>query len=132
VTRRLLALAALSVAALATAASGSAKVETTAPPEVISVTITITDSSVRMAPRVAQRGAIARFTLVNLGKKPHTFVLGHLRHGSGEQTGFKKALKPNERSILILFLDYRGTIPYGPQLPADKAKPKMKGTFKIV
>ncbi len=85
-----------------------------------------------MSPKLAQRGSMGRFILVNTGKKPHTFVLGHERRGTGVQTGFKKALKPSQQSVLILFLDFRGAIPYHSPLPADKSKPRMQGIFRIV
>lgn len=123
--------AALAVA-LVPAAQSAVQPRTTAPPEVVAIKITITDGAVHMSPRRAQRGAVARFILLNIGKKPHTFLLGHLRRGTGVQTGFVKALKPNEQSILILFLDYRGAIPYRCTLPADRPKPRMKGIFTII
>jgi len=47
------------------------------------------------------------------------------------QTGFNATVKPGQTKILILFLDVRGTIAYGPGLPADRNKPGMKGTFSI-
>lgn len=84
-----------------------------------------------MSPKRAQRGSLAQFILVNRGTKPHTFKLGHKRRGTGSQTGFTKALKPNEQSVLIVFLDYRGKLPYVGSLPADRSKPGMKGTFTI-
>lgn len=128
---------AASTLALIPAAHGSAIPrtaipETTAPPEVVTIKITITDSSIHMSPKVAPRGGIARFILLNVGKKRHVFALGHLRHATGAQTGFVKALGPAQQTILILFLDYRGTLPYLGTLPADRLKPAMKGTFKIV
>ena len=75
---------------------------------------------------------MGRFILVNTGKKPHTFVLGHERRGTGTQTGFTKSLKPHQQSILILFLDFRGSLPYRATLPADRSKPAMQGTFRII
>ena len=128
----LLALATALTAAFVPAAQGSVPPGTTAPPEVVAVKITITDKAIQMSPKRAQRGAVARFILVNIGKKPHTFALGHERRGTGTQTGFHKSLKPNEQSILVLFLDYRGKIPYLCTLPADRAKPGMRGTFTII
>ncbi len=128
-------LAALGVATAVTmvaAAQGSARPTTTAPPVVVPVKITITDTAIRMTPKVAVRGAVARFILVNRGTKRHTFLLGTLKHGTGRQTGFVKTLKPSEQSILVLFLDFRGTLPYTAPLPADKSKRAMKGLFKIV
>lgn len=117
---------------LVPATHSSAQPLTTAPPEIVTVKITITDTRIHMHPKVAPRGDIGRFILINVGKKPHTFALGHQKRGTGSQTGFTKSLKPSEQSILILFLDYRGVLPYLGTLPADRKKSGMKGTFKIV
>ena len=131
VKRGLLAAAAASTAAFVPAAHGTTPPRTTAPPPVVSVKVTITDSRIAMHPKRGQRGAVARFILSNLGKKPHTFKLGHERHGTGSQTGFTKTLRPAEQSIHVFFLDYRGKLPYVAPLPADRANPAMKGTFTI-
>jgi hypothetical protein len=128
---RIFALAAACAGAIVPAAHSSARPETTAPPPVVTIKVMITDSRISMSPKRAQRGAMARFILLNLGKKPHTFKLGHQRHGTGTQTGFTKPLKPSEQSILIFFLDYRGRLPYLSPLPADRSKPAMKGFFTI-
>jgi hypothetical protein len=127
-----LVLGAASAVALAAAAQGAAQMQTTAPPAVAPVRVTITDSKISLTPSRAQRGTYARFLLVNLGKKPHTFTIGHLKHASGEQTGFKKELRPNETAIVFLFLDYRGALPYLSSHPADRSKPGMRGVFRIV
>ena len=129
--RRLFALAATSAVVLAPAAQGSFGPQTTAPPPVVTIKVTITDSKIAMIPKRAQRGVMARFILVNLGKQPHTFKLGHERHGTATQTGFTKALKPSAQQILIYYLDYRGRLPYLSPLPADRSKPGMKGIFTI-
>ena len=129
---RLFALAAVSAVALVPAAQSAGQPQTTAPPPVSNIKVIITDSGITISPKLAQRGSMGRFILVNQGKKPHTFVLGHERRGTGVQTGFKKALKPSEQSVLILFLDFRGAIPYHSPLPADKSKPGMQGIFRIV
>jgi hypothetical protein len=129
---RLFALAAASAVALVPAAQSSARPETTAPPPVVTVKVMITDSRIGMSPTRAQRGSMARFILINRGKKTHTFKLGHERRGTGTQTGFTKALKPSEQIILIYFLDFRGKLPYLSILPAaDLSKPGMKGIFTI-
>jgi hypothetical protein len=120
------------VAALAAAGRGAAQPSTTAPPQVANVKVFITDTQVRMTPKFAQRGSVARFILFNNGKKPHKLVFGHEKHGTGVQTGFTKALKPNEQAILILFLDYRGLIQWACTLPADRKLPGMRGTFRII
>ena len=124
-------LAAVALAAAVVVAQGSATSRTTKPPVVIPIKINISDDAIQMSPRVGQRGAVARFILVNHGKKPHTFKFGHTNHGSGTQTGFVRSLKPHQQAILVLFLDYRGTIPWAGTLPADRGKPRMKGTFRI-
>jgi hypothetical protein len=131
VKSRLFAFAAASAVAVVPAAQSSVQPQTTAPPPVVRVKITITDAMIHMSPKRAQRGSLAQFILVNRGTKPHTFKLGHERRGTGSQTGFTKALKPNEQSVLIVFLDYRGALPYLGILPADRSKPGMKGTFTI-
>jgi len=129
---RLFALAAASATALVPAAQSSARPETTAPPPIVTIKVMVTDSRISMTPKRAQRGVMARFILINRGQKAHTFKLGHERRGTGTQTGFTKALRPSEQSILIFFLDYRGELPYLSIRPtADLSKPAMKGIFTI-
>ena len=125
-------LAATSAVALAPAAESAVAPQTTAPPPVVTVKVTMTDASFRMSPKIAQRGTIARFILVNTGKKAHTFTLGHERRGTATQTGFTKTLKPHQQHVSILYLDYRGAIPYAGTMPADRLKTAMKGTFRII
>jgi hypothetical protein len=126
--KRATAVAALAAAALIVAASGSA---TTAPPPVVLVKVTITDSKFAVTPNRAVRGAYARFVLVNRGSKTHGFALGAAKKGAGKQTGFTQVLKPSQQKILFLFLDYRGKVSYRATLPADHAKPGMRGVFTI-
>jgi hypothetical protein len=128
---RLFALAAACAGLLVPAAQSSPRPDTTAPPPVVTIKVTITDSRISMRPKRAQRGVMGQFILLNQGKRAHTFKLGHQRRGTGTQTGFTKALKPSEQSVLILFLDYRGRLPYSGSLPADRTKPGMKGIFTI-
>ena len=129
---RLLALAAVSAVALVPAAQSADGPQTTAPPQVANIKIVITDTGIRFSPKIAQRGSMGRFVVVNVGRKPHTIVLGSERRGTGVQTGFKKSLKPSQQSVLLLFLDFRGLLPYHAPLPADRSKPAMRGTFRIV
>jgi hypothetical protein len=121
---RLFALCALSALALLGVAQRAQS--TTAPPPVVDVRVTITDSAIRMSPKGAFRGDFARFILVNAGKKPHTFTFGGAKRGAGVQTGFTQPLKPRQQKILLLFLDYRGRITY-----YDRAKPSVRGVFTI-
>lgn len=97
----------------------------------ITIKIMISDAAIRLSPKSAPRGDMGRFILTNTGKKRHTFALGDLRHQTGRQTGFTKSLGPGQQSILLLYLDYRGTLPYLGTLPADRLIPAMKGTFRI-
>jgi hypothetical protein len=135
VKSRFFALAAVSAVALVPAAQGaqqsSARPQTTVPPPLVDIQVTITDTAIVMSPTSALRGDYARFILHNLGKKPHTFTLGRAKRGAGVQTGFSKPLKPKEQKILLLFLDYRGQLAYYGSLPADRSKPGMKGVFTI-
>jgi hypothetical protein len=128
---RVFALAAVSAAALVQGVSSFARPQTTAPPPVVDVKVTITDTAIRMTPKRAFRGDYARFILVNVGKKPHTFRFGATKKGAGVQTGFTKPLRPNEQKILLLFLDYRGRVAYFGSLAADRLKAAMRGTFTI-
>jgi hypothetical protein len=119
------------IAAVTTLVAAAQSPATTAPTPVVNIKITLTDTVIRVSPKRAQRGTVARFLLTNVGRKPHKFTFGHLRHGSGTQTGFTRSLTPNQQSILLLFLDYRGAIPYQGTLPGDRTRPGMKGTFTI-
>jgi hypothetical protein len=123
--------AALSHTGVTHAAQSAIQPQTTAPPQVITIKIMISDTAIRMTPRSAPRGDMGRFILVNTGKKRHTFALGHERRQTGAQTGFTKSLGPGQQVILLLYLDYRGTLPYLGTLPADRVMPTMKGTFQI-
>jgi hypothetical protein len=126
------ALVAASAGALVVATQSPAQLRTTAPPAVAPVKVTITDARISLSTGRAQRGTYARFLLVNIGKRPHTFTIGHTKHATGQQTGFKKALRPNETAVVLLFLDYRGELPYFSSHPADRSKPGMKGIFRII
>jgi hypothetical protein len=128
---RLSALAAVSAVALVPAAAGSAHPQTTAPPPVVDIRVTITDKAIRFSPNHSVRGAFARFILVNQGVQAHSLILGAAKKQSGSQTGFTKLLKPREQKTLLLFLDYRGKVPYLGGLPSDRAKTAMRGVFTI-
>lgn len=128
---RFLALAAISTVALAQDAQSFARPQTTAPPPVVDIRVTITDGAIKMSPKSAFRGDFARFTLVNVGKRPHTLTFGQGKRGTGVQTGFTAPLQPKKQRILLLFLDYRGKVPYHGSLAADRAKAAMRGFFTV-
>ena len=134
---RILGLAAVVVAVLLSAgqaqAGGLAPAVplTTAPDLFVTVNVTMTNTAFKLSLHAGPRGADAKFVLHNISNKPHNFALGKENYGEGVQTGFNATVKPGQTKILILFLDVRGTIAYGPGLPADRNKPGMKGTFSI-
>jgi len=105
--------------------------QTTAPPPVVDIRVRVTDKAIVVSPKSAYRGSYARFTVVNTGRQKHTILFGKTQKQNGVQTGFNTALKPEQQKILLLFLDYRGGVPYAGTLPADRKKPGMKGTFTI-
>jgi hypothetical protein len=108
-----------------------AQPSTTAPTLFVNIGVTITDTRIVLSRHDAPRGTFARFIIRNIGTKPHAFTLGKAKRGTGRQSGFTSTVRPGARKILILFLDYRSRIPYFGSLPADRAKPGMKGTFTI-
>jgi hypothetical protein len=131
VSRRFLGLCAVAAGAVAVGAYAAKAPATTAPPPVVDIRVRVTDKAIVMSPRSAYRGSYARFTLVNTGRQKHTILFGRTQKQSGVQTGFNAALRPEQQKILLLFLDYRGGVPYYGTLPADRKKPGMKGTFTI-
>jgi hypothetical protein len=117
------------LAALALVPLGSS---TTAPSIYITVHVTLTDSKVIMSPKSAPRGSDARFLIRNVGTRPHAFTIGETIRGTGLQTGFSRVFKPSKKTtILFLYLDYRGTIPYFGGDSAAKATREEKGVFTI-
>ena len=119
------------VALVPVARAAQEHTQTTAPPPIVDIRVKISDAGISFSPKRAVRGAFGRFILQNTGKKPHAVLLGATKRGAGVQTGFHKTVKPNEQAVLLLFLDYRGKVPYRATLPSDKQKPKMRGTFLI-
>lgn len=125
----------LSAMAAVPAAQGSVRTQsgpsTTAPTVFVNVLVTLTDTRITLSRRRANRGDEARFIIRNLGTKTHGFSLGSLERGNGFQTGFSQTLKPKTQKTLLLFLDYRGAVPYKSHLPHDRGLPGMKGIFTV-
>jgi hypothetical protein len=125
-------LATLALAVQAQAGTfGSALPLTTAPDLFVTVNVTVTNTRFILSLHSGPRGADAKFVIHNVSNETHVFALGSENYGTGVQTGFKATVKPGQTKILILFLDVRGTIEYGPGLASDRNKPGMKGTFSI-
>ncbi len=96
-------------AALALAGTAAA---TTNVPAIFTVKVTITDKGMALRPNHAVRGSTITFVLVNRGKKPHTFVIGDPKRGAGHGQGFAQTLRPNGQFTKVMFLDYRGVMPF--------------------
>jgi hypothetical protein len=76
--------------------------------------------------------AAQRFVITNLTAKAHNVRLNDRKTSGGGQKGFSRTLQPHQRTIVLLFLDYRGRLLYFGGLPADRRKPGMTGFFAIV
>ena len=123
------AVSAISVAVALPVAAGAAPATTNAP-QIVSVKVTITDRGITMKPAAAARGSSAQFILTNRGTKPHTIVLGDIKRGIGKKIGFTSTLAPNEQKTIVMYLDYRGPLPYFASRQAY-TKNKPLGSFKI-
>jgi hypothetical protein len=127
----LLAIAVLISSAVLLTPTVHAQPQTTAPTLFVNIKVTLTDTRFVLSRHDAPRGTYARFIIHNIGKRSHAFTLGKAHRGTGRQSGFTRTLRPGARKILLLFLDYRSTIPYHGSLAADRMNPRMKGTFTI-
>jgi hypothetical protein len=123
--KRLCLILCATVAALAAAGSASG---TTNVPAIFTVKVTIKDASIAMIPNHAVRGSTITFVLINRGKKTHTFVIGDPKRGAGHGQGFKQTLKPNQQFTKVMFLDYRGVMPFTTQVGT---KVLARGSFRI-
>ena len=133
--RRLSAVAALATLAVAApAAQGMVRApQTTEPNELKIVDVVITDSKMTLSDNAATRGDQLDFHIVNNGRRAHNFVL----RGTGPValTGLglgTNLIRPKGKTILQVFLDFRGEMVYKSTVRADQTKPGMKGTFKIL
>jgi hypothetical protein len=132
---RIFSLAALLAVALVPAAHGMvrAQPQTTVPDVFVTIHVTISDSRISLDRRSSHRGDEVRFVIRNVGTKPHNFTLGgKAARGAGRQTGFVSTLKARQEKLVLMFLDYRGPLPYRSTLQHDLGKPGMKGVFKIL
>ena len=114
-------------AAAALAAAGAAS-GTTNVPAIFTVKVTIKDKSIAMTPNHAVRGSTITFILVNRGRKTHTFVIGDPKRGAGHGQGFRQTLRPNQQFTKVMFLDYRGVMPFTTQVGS---RVLARGNFRI-
>jgi uncharacterized membrane protein len=124
---RLIALAFLTP--LVVAAPGLAHPQTTNAPAILIVKVTITDKSITVRPNTAPRGTSATFVLTNRGTKTQKWVLGSTTRGVGQKIGFASVLAPDQQKNVVMFLDYRGLLPYSASQPSTGRV--LKGSFKI-
>jgi hypothetical protein len=128
---RLCLLAAVGLLSAVIASSASARPQTTAPNIFVKIHVTLTDSKIILSPKRAPRGTDAQFIVRNIGKKTHAFTFGTTKRGLGFQTGFSRLVKPGQQQLLLLYLNYRGVLPYYSNTPADRNNPAMHGKFTI-
>jgi hypothetical protein len=126
-TRRLVAIASLT--SLVIAAPAFAHHDTTDAPAFMTIKVTITDRSVTVRPNAAQRGTNAIFILTNRGKTTQKWILGDETRGAGKKSGFASVLAPDQQKNVVMYLDYRGLLPYSAAQLGHKAV--TRGTFRI-
>src|SRR3954463_1324866 len=92
---------------------GAARPNTTVPDVFLPIHVTVTDSRISLDRKSGHRGDEVRFTIRNSGRKTHNFPPGtNTKRGFGSQVVFWRTLKPNQEKVYLLFLDYRGSLPY--------------------
>jgi hypothetical protein len=116
---------------LSLAAAAQAHPLTTKPQLVLDIRVTITDTRIVLDRHSAPRGVEARFVIKNTGTKAHNFTLSGPKVPAGGRQGFSRTLKPGQHESVRLFLDVRTRETYFGGLPADRAKPGMRGLFVI-
>jgi len=126
--RRLVAIAFL--VSLVIAAPGFARPDTTNAPAILTIKVTITDKSITVRPNTAPRGTNATFILTNRGTKTQKWVLGTTTRGVGQKIGFASVLAPDQQRNVVMFLDYRGSLPYSAS-PLSGPKTVLTGSFRI-
>jgi hypothetical protein len=117
------------VSSLAIAASAFARPDTTNAPAFLTIKVTITDTSVTVRPNTALRGTNAIFILTNRGKTTQKWILGNETRGAGKKSGFASVLAPDQQKHVVMYLDYRGRLPYSTTKLGGKTE--VHGSFKI-
>jgi hypothetical protein len=106
----------------------SANPQTTAPVEFVSIHVTISDARIVLSRSSAPRGHYGRFVVRNVGKTIHSFTIGkQAARRTAARRGFTLTVKPRRQKILLLYLDYRGKLPYY----ADLKRSGATGIFTI-
>jgi hypothetical protein len=102
--------------------------QTTNAPAILTIKVTITDTSVTVKPSSAARGTNCIFVLTNRGKKTRRWVIGTPKRGVGKTIGFATILTPDKQKTIVMYLDYRGLLPYSSSAAGSRT---LKGTFRI-
>ena len=123
--RRTSFVAASAALSLAIATPALSRPQTTNPGAFETVRVTITDNSISVKPKVSGRGVTGIFVITNRGTRKHTWVIGDVKRGPGKNIGFTRTLRPGQQQSVVMFLNYRGVLPY--YIP-DTA---IKGVFTI-
>jgi hypothetical protein len=119
-----------SLTALVVAAPGFARPQTTNAPAILSIKVTITDKSITVKPKAAPRGTNAIFILTNRGTKTQKWILGSTARGAGKTIGFASVLRPDQQKNVVMYLDYRGALPYSTS-QVSGSHTVLRGTFTI-
>ena len=119
-----------SLTALVVAAPGFARPQTTNAPAILSIKVTITDKSITVKPKAAPRGTNAIFILTNRGTKTQKWILGSATRGAGKTIGFASVLRPDQQKNVVMYLDYRGSLPYSTS-QVSGSHTVLRGTFTI-
>ena len=114
--------------ALVIATPGMTRPQTTNAPAILTVKVTIGDSSVTVKPSSAARGTNCIFVLTNRGKRTQRWVLGTPKRGQGKTIGFATNLTPDQQKTIVMYLDYRGLLRYS---SSAAGRPVLRGTFRI-
>jgi hypothetical protein len=122
------ALAGATAMALIGATPGMTHPQTTNAPAILTIKVTISDSSITLKPSSAARGTNCIFVLTNRGTKAQRWVLGTPKRGQGKQIGFATNLTPDQQKTIVMYLDYRGLLPYSSSTAGGRV---LKGTFRI-
>lgn len=118
-----------SLASLVVAVPAFARPQTTNAPAILIVKVTITDKSITVRPNAAPRGTSATFVLTNRGTKTQKWVLGSTARGAGHKIGFASVIAPDQQKNVVMFLDYRGLLPYSAAKVGGGTV--LRGSFKI-
>jgi hypothetical protein len=127
--RRTKLVAIAAVTSLVVAVPAFARPQTTNAPAILIVKVTITDRGITVRPNAAPRGTSATFILTNRGTKTQKWVLGSIARGVGHKIGFASTLAPDQQKNVVMFLDYRGLLPYSASQLGGKTV--LTGSFKI-